>query len=103
MKRGGVFDLKHGIAELKQFSENTKGFYPFGKKHSFIHVDKMQVALAEYKYRPFHSRLRDILVGCLSTALAVPKQTFSLMLVTNEKPIEFKAMIINNNFYIIDG
>jgi hypothetical protein len=102
-KKGGVFDLKHGAAELKQFSEISKGFYPFGKKHSFIHVDKMQVAPAEYKYRPFHSRLRDILVGCLSTALAVPKQTFTLMPVTNERPIDFKAMIINNTFYIIDG
>jgi hypothetical protein len=103
MKRGGVFDLKHGTAELKQFSENSKGFYPFGKKHSFIHVDKMQVAPAEYKYRPFHNRLRDILVGCLSTALVVSKQTFTLMPVMNERPIDFKAMIINNNFYIIDG
>jgi hypothetical protein len=103
MKKGGVFDLKHGAAELKQFSEISKGFYPFGKKHSFIHVDKMQVAPAEYKYRPFHSRLRDILVGRLSIALAVPKQTFTLMPVTNEQPIDFKAMIINNNFYIIDG
>jgi hypothetical protein len=103
MKKGGVFDLKHGAAELKQFSEISKGFYPFGKKHSFILVDKMQVAPAEYKYRPFHSRLRNILVGRLSIALAVPKQTFTLMLVTNEQPIDFKAMIINNNFYIIDG
>jgi hypothetical protein len=102
MKKGGVFDLKQGAVELKQFSEISKGFYPFGKKHSFIHVDKMQVASAEYKYRPFHSRLRDILVGRLSTALAVPKQTFTLMPVTNERPIDFKAMIINNNFYIID-
>jgi hypothetical protein len=63
----------------------------------------MQVAPAEYKYRPFHSHLRDILVGHLSTTLAVPKQTFTLMPVTNERPIDFKAMIINNNFYIIDG
>jgi hypothetical protein len=103
MKKRGVFDLKHGAAELKQFFEISKGFYPFGKKHSFIHVDKMQVAPAEYKYRPFHSRLRDILVGRLSIALVVPKQTFTLMLVTNKQPIDFKAMIINNNFYIIDG
>jgi hypothetical protein len=103
MKKGGVFDLKHGAVELKQFSEISKGFYPFGKKHSFIHVDKMQVAPAEYKYRPFHSRMRDILVGRLSTALAVPKQTFTLMPVTNDRPTDFKAMIINNNFYIIDG
>ena len=73
MKKGGVFDLKHGAAELKQFSEISKKFYPFGKKHSFIHVDKMQVAPTEYKYWPFHSRLRDILVGHFSTALAVPK------------------------------
>ena len=65
--------MKHGVAELKQFFENTKGFYPFGKRQSFVHVDKMQVASTEYKYWPFHSYLRDILVGHLSTALAMPK------------------------------
>jgi hypothetical protein len=101
-KRGTVFDLKHGAAELKQFSKNAKGFNPFGKKQSFIHLDKIQVVPIEYKYRPFHSRLRDILVGHLSTALAMPKQNFTLMPVTNERLIDYKAMLINNNFYIID-
>ena len=60
------------------------------------------MAPTEYNYWPFHSCFRDILVGHLSTALVVPKQTFTLMPVTNERPIDFKAMIINNNFYIID-
>jgi hypothetical protein len=31
VKRRGVFDLKLGAAELLQFLENAKGFYPFGK------------------------------------------------------------------------
>jgi hypothetical protein len=104
VKRGGVVDLKQSAAELRQFSENASPFYPFGKiKRAFIHVDKMQAAPAEYKYRPFHSRLRDIMVGRLSTALAVPKQTFTLMPVMEEKPTDFKDMVANQNFYIIDG
>jgi hypothetical protein len=74
VKKGGVVDLKQSAAELRQFSENASPFYPFGKiKQSFIHVDKMQVTPAEYKYRPIYSRLRDIMVGWLSTVLAVPK------------------------------
>jgi hypothetical protein len=82
--------------------ENAKGFYPFVKKHAFIHVDKMEVAPAKYKYQPFYSHLRDVLVGRLSTALSVPKQTFTLMPVMHETPMGFKIMI-TKNFYIIDG
>jgi hypothetical protein len=48
VKRGAVFDLKQGAAELRQFSENASALYLFGKsKRLFIHVDKMQVAPAE--------------------------------------------------------
>jgi hypothetical protein len=43
------------------------------------------------------------MVGQLSTTLAVPKQTFMLILVMDEKPTDFKDMVANKNFYIIDG
>jgi hypothetical protein len=43
------------------------------------------------------------MVGRLSTVLAVPKQTFTFMPVMDEKPTDFKDMIANQNFYIIDG
>jgi hypothetical protein len=65
-------------------------------------VDKIEVAPAKYKYWPFYSRLRDILVGRLSTALTIPKLTFTIMPMINKRPRVFK-MMITKNFYIIEG
>jgi hypothetical protein len=45
--------------------------------------------------------MKDILVGRLSTALFVPKQIFTLMLVMNKQPRDFKTMI-TKNFLIIN-
>jgi hypothetical protein len=77
--------------------------YPFGKEErSKVHGDNMEIALADYKYRPFHPRLHDTLVCYLTQALNAPKQTFTLMPKEATKTADWDA-IKDGKFFIING
>jgi hypothetical protein len=103
LKRGAQYNSKEGAYELQQFEQRMDSMYPFGKaKHKKIDVENMEMAPTDYKYRPFHSRLRDVIVGRLLTALNVSKQTFTLMPKTVIKPTNFDRMVAGK-FYIING
>jgi hypothetical protein len=103
LKKGAQYNSKEGAYELQQFEQRMDSMYPFGKaKHKKIDVENMEMAPTDYKYRPFHSRLRDVIVGRLLTALNVSKQTFTLMPKTVIKPTNFDRMVAGK-FYIING
>jgi hypothetical protein len=103
VKKGELYGSKQATDELQQFEGRMNEMYPFGKsKHTKIDVDQMEIAPADYKYQPFHSRLQDVLVPRLATTLNVSKQKFTLMPKSKIKPTDFDTMIVGQ-FYIING
>jgi hypothetical protein len=88
LKAGELFDFKQAADELEQFETRMLALDPFGKeKRSKVHVDDMEIAPPDFKYRPFHPRLRDTLICYLTQALNAPKQTFTLMPKEASKPV----------------
>lgn len=95
-------DIKDFQQELLEFKARSAPMYMWGQ-HFTKEVDlkKMQLALKELKYKPFHISLLNILFQVFLTSLHPVKQTLTLMPIFWKKPSTYEDLK-DMSFYIIN-
>lgn len=100
---GQEIDVGKCQAELEDFKTRSAPMYIWGQHFTKkVHVDRMQLAPKDMKYRPFHESLVETLLQVFLTQLHPNKQRLTLMPTSKEEPKTYDE-VKDQNFYIING